>query len=74
METIKPPAPHATTEITIAKFPVRLWWKLLEIAQQRGVGVNYLVLSILAQSVGFNTEGESYDQLMREINSCLDQG
>jgi|GEM_PF-6043829 len=74
METIKPPAPHATTEITIAKFPVRLWWKLLEIAQHRGVGVNYLVLSILAQSVGFNTEGESYDQLMREINSCLDQG
>lgn len=74
MENIKPPAPHATTEITITKFPVRLWWKLLEMAQHRGVGVNYLVLSILAQSVGFNTEGESYDQLMEEINACLEQG
>ncbi len=73
MENIKPPAPHATTEITITKFPVRLWWKLLEMAQHRGVGVNYLVLSILAQSVGFNTEGESYDQLMEEINACLEQ-
>lgn len=73
MEKVKPPAPNATTEVTITKFPVRLWWRLLEMAQQRGVGVNYLVLSILAQGVGFNPKGESYDQLMEELTSYLDQ-
>ena len=73
MENVKPPAPHATTEVTITKFPVRLWWKLLEMAQHRGVGVNYLVLSILAQGVGFNPEGESYDQLVEELTAHLDQ-
>ena len=74
MDTIKPPAPNATTEITISGFPVRLWWKLLETAQHRGVSVNYLVLSIMAQAVDFNHQGESYDLLVREINSCLEQG
>lgn len=73
METIKPPAPHATTEVNISGLPVRLWWKLLETAQHRGVSVNYLVLSILAQAVDFNPEGESYDLVVREIASCLEE-
>lgn len=72
MSTVRPPAPGATTTIELAGFPVRLWWKLLETAQHKGISVNYLVLSILAQAVDHNVNGESYDMLIKEISTQLE--
>ncbi|MFH1061242.1 MAG: hypothetical protein V1797_21465 [Pseudomonadota bacterium] len=72
MSDVRPPAPGATTTIELAGFPVRLWWKLLETAQLKGIGVNYLVLSILAQAVDHNVNGESYDLLVKEIADQLE--
>ena len=72
MSEIKPPAPGATTTIELAGFPVRLWWKLLETAQLKGMSVNYLVLSILAQGVGHNVDGESYDLVVQEITRQME--
>jgi hypothetical protein len=71
MSDIRPPAPGATTTIELSGFPVRLWWKLLETAQLKGVSANYLVLSILAQAVDHNVEGESYDLVVQEISQHL---
>ncbi|MFZ5584301.1 MAG: hypothetical protein ACOZHQ_00060 [Thermodesulfobacteriota bacterium] len=71
MNDIRPPAPGATTTIELSGFPVRLWWKLLETAQLKGVSVNYLVLSILAQAVDHNDYGESYDLVVQEISQHL---
>lgn len=71
MNNVNPPEPRATTTIGITGFPVRLWWKLLETAQLKGVSVNYLLLSILAQAVDYNTNGESYDLVVEEITRQL---
>lgn len=72
MNDVRPPAPGATTTIELAGFPVRLWWKLLETAQLKGMSVNYLILSILAQAVDHNVNGESYDLVVQEITKQLE--
>ena len=68
---ISPPAPDSTLSIQIDNFPVRLWWKLLETAQQRKLSVNYLIFSLLAGEVGYAAQGESYDFLISEIREHL---
>lgn len=72
MQPVDPPRPNSLLTIQIDNFPVRLWWKLLETAQQRGVPVNYLVFSMLALAVGYQQEGESYDLLIKEIDLHFD--
>ncbi len=67
MVTLDPPGPQEMVALTIERLPVRLWWKLLETARQRRVSVDYLVFRLLAEGVGYNQGGESYDLVIKEI-------
>lgn len=71
MNAVTPPRPDAVVTLQVKGMPVRLWWKLMETAQQQGVSINYLVFKTLVEAVGFNDEGESYDMVVKEIEQQL---
>lgn len=73
MTRIDPPAPQTTIDIEGIKLPVRLWWKLVETAGKEGVSANYLVFRLLSEALDFDMEGESYDMVLDEIKTQLDQ-
>ena len=67
-----PPAPNSTIKLEIAGIPIRLWWKVMEIAQANKMSSAYFIFKTLAEAVGFNQEGESYDMVLKEIKDHLD--
>jgi hypothetical protein len=71
MKRIQPPASDDAVELALGGIPARLWWKIMETAQRQGVPASYFVFRTLAEAVGYNQEGESYDLMLREIREHL---
>lgn len=72
MEDLTPPAPEQAIGIEIKNLPVRLWWKLMETAQSRGVPLSYLIFQILVEAVGYQGDEEPYDLVVKEIRKTID--
>jgi hypothetical protein len=72
MEDLSAPAPDQAIGIEIKNLPVRLWWKLMETAQTRGIPLSYLIFQILVEAVGYDGEEEPYDLVVREIKKTLE--
>lgn len=72
MEDLTPPAPDQAIAIEIKNLPVRLWWKLMETAQMRGVPLSYLIFHLLVDAVGYEQDGEPYDLVVREIRKTME--
>lgn len=66
------PAPDQTINVEIKNLPVRLWWKLMETAQQRKVSLDYLIFHLLVDAVGYDQDGEPFDLVVREIRKTLE--
>jgi hypothetical protein len=71
MQDMAPPALDQNLCIEIKNLPVRLWWKLMETAQARGVPLSYLIFQTLVEAVGYQGEEEPYDLVVREIKKSL---
>ena len=72
MAPTSPPPPDQTISVEMKNLPVRLWWKLMETAQQRKVSLSYLIFNILVDAVGYSQEGEPYDLVVQEIKKALE--
>lgn len=73
MNQVDPPSPTSLVNLEIKGLPMRLWWKLMEDAQRRGVSLSYLIFQALVEKVGYDQEGEPYDLLVREIKETLNK-
>ena len=74
MSQIAPPRADQSISIEIKNLPVRMWWKLMETAQQRKVTLSYLVFKTLVDAVGYDQDAEPYDLVVREIEKALVEG
>ncbi|KIX15751.1 hypothetical protein [Dethiosulfatarculus sandiegensis] len=66
MTSIELPSPDSNVKVEIT-MPLKLWWKLMETAQQNDMKLNYLIFKNLADAADYDINGESYDLLLREI-------
>ena len=66
MTSIELPSPDSNVKVEIT-MPLKLWWKLMETAQQNNMKLNYLIFKNLAHAADYDINGESYDLLLREI-------
>lgn len=73
MAQVDVPDPTALVHLEIKGLPVRLWWKLMEEAQRRGVSLSYLIFQALVEKVGYDQTGEPYDLLVQQIQETLNE-
>ncbi len=73
MNDYQPPSPDSRIDLEIKGVPIRLWWKLMEEAQRKKIGLSYLVFQALVEKVGFDPGEESYDLVVQELRQAMEE-